>query len=509
MTKPDIVDKGGEKEIIDLFHGKGNELALGYCIVRNHGQNELTFSSAHRFENERKFFLTSPWNTIDEDRVGIKSLKTRLQDLLAEMIKREFPKLKLKIDDRLRTAKANLEELGSDRESPDEQRKFLEGIAMKFQNIRADTMDKMYFRHDVLMKNPDLRLPTIVAKEFDQLVVSFRQQGHMVNFNDADESDSESQDGSETESLSDGESVIDSDSQNDTDTVSLTGNRCLDERYQELDDITIDAPYEYGPGETDAKTWIEKEYRATRGYNIEVLNANILPLLWRRQSQNWLELTKEVTDEVIFLVHRYIHHLLESLCDDRRTMEELRNFLMDDILEKYKIALSQIELLIKIERHGSPITKNHYFADTLSKIRSQRTRADLEADTEELNLKDSNGKPFTRKMISVNKLKNSQTYKSKIAQEVDDLHSVLMVYHKVARKRIVDSIIQNIDYFLLSGENSPLNILTPMYISSLTNEQLEQIAGDDMVSKNKRRDLKITITKLEEGRRVINGPVMG
>ena len=88
-------------------------------------------------------------------------------------------------------------------------------------------------------------------------------------------------------------------------------------------------------------------------------------------------------------------------------------------------------------------------------------------------MKDSNGKPYTRNMISVEKLKKSQRYKSKIAQEVDDLHSVLMVYHKVARKRFVDNIIQNVDYFLLSGENSLLNILTPMYISSLPDEQLE------------------------------------
>ena len=254
MTKPDIVDKGGEKEIIDLFHAKGNELALGYCIVRNHGQNELAFSSAHRFENERELFLTPPWNSIGEDRVGIQSLKTRLRDLLAEMIKREFPKLKLEIDDLLKTAKANLEELGYDRETPDEQRRFLEGIAMKFQIIRADTMDKMYFRHEVLMENDDLRLPTLVAKEFDELVVTFRQQGHMVNFNDADDSDSESQDEDETEPQPDDESATDSDSHNGADNVSVT-----DERYQELDDITIDAPYQYGPREADAKKWIEKE----------------------------------------------------------------------------------------------------------------------------------------------------------------------------------------------------------------------------------------------------------
>ena len=474
------MDKGGEGEIIDLFHGKGNKLALGYCIVCNHGQNELTCSSAHRLEKESAFFLTSPWNRIEKDRVGIESLKTRLQRLHAEMTKREFPKLKVQIDDRLRTAKANLGRLGYDREYPHEQRRFLTDIATKFQIIRTNTMDKMHFRNDVLVENDILCLPTVVAEKFDKLVVSFRQQGHMVNFNDADESDSESHGDYETEEQSDDESATESDSQNGTE------SSCVDVSYQELEAITIDAPDQYGPREIDSRKWIEKECRATRGYDLEDMNASILPHLWSTQSQNWLQITKIVADEVILLVHHYIHQLLESLCGDRSTMEELRNFLMDEILTKYKIALSQIELVIKIERHGSPITKNDHFTQSLSEIRRQR--AEIEGP---------HGKEDTRSEAK------RKSYKSEIARKVDDLHSVLMVYHKVARKRVVDNIIQNIDYFLLSGENSPLNILTPLYISSLTNEQLEKIAGENMVSKSKRKDLKSSITKLEEGRNII------
>ena len=38
LTKPDLVDKGAEQDIIDLVQGKKNKLKLGYCIVRNRGQ---------------------------------------------------------------------------------------------------------------------------------------------------------------------------------------------------------------------------------------------------------------------------------------------------------------------------------------------------------------------------------------------------------------------------------------------------------------------------------------
>jgi hypothetical protein len=35
LTKPDLVDKGAEQNVIDLIKGKRNKLKLGYCIVRN------------------------------------------------------------------------------------------------------------------------------------------------------------------------------------------------------------------------------------------------------------------------------------------------------------------------------------------------------------------------------------------------------------------------------------------------------------------------------------------
>ena len=37
LTKPDLVDKGGEEHVMDLVRGTKNKLNLGYCMVRNRG----------------------------------------------------------------------------------------------------------------------------------------------------------------------------------------------------------------------------------------------------------------------------------------------------------------------------------------------------------------------------------------------------------------------------------------------------------------------------------------
>lgn len=35
LTKPDLVDRGGEEHVMDLVRGIKNKLNLGYCMVRN------------------------------------------------------------------------------------------------------------------------------------------------------------------------------------------------------------------------------------------------------------------------------------------------------------------------------------------------------------------------------------------------------------------------------------------------------------------------------------------
>jgi hypothetical protein len=65
LTKPDLIDKGGEENIISLVEGKRNPLGLRYCIVRNRGQSELSSDAATRHRIEKDFFSTEPWSRLD------------------------------------------------------------------------------------------------------------------------------------------------------------------------------------------------------------------------------------------------------------------------------------------------------------------------------------------------------------------------------------------------------------------------------------------------------------
>lgn len=99
LTKPDLVDKGAEAAVVDIIEGKIHALNLGWCIVRNPGQqalnNGLSDSAANdRHAIEKTFFKSEqPWSSVSKDQVGIEALRIRLVEILAEMIKREFLKV--------------------------------------------------------------------------------------------------------------------------------------------------------------------------------------------------------------------------------------------------------------------------------------------------------------------------------------------------------------------------------------------------------------------------------
>jgi len=92
LTKPDLVDPGAEKKVMDIVEGKEQRIKLGWSIVRNLGQQELLDGSANRDLTEEIFFRQmAPWNSLDKDKVGVQALKVRLREIIIANIRREFP----------------------------------------------------------------------------------------------------------------------------------------------------------------------------------------------------------------------------------------------------------------------------------------------------------------------------------------------------------------------------------------------------------------------------------
>lgn len=63
LTKPDLVDKGAEKNVVNVAQNLTYRLKKGYMIVKCRGQQEITnkLSLAEATKKEMMFFQTHPY----------------------------------------------------------------------------------------------------------------------------------------------------------------------------------------------------------------------------------------------------------------------------------------------------------------------------------------------------------------------------------------------------------------------------------------------------------------
>ena len=93
---------------------------------------------------------------------------------------------------------------------------------------------------------------------------------------------------------------------------------------------------------------------------------------------------------------------------------------------------------------------------------------------------------------------------SNLEHTVCDLHDILKSYYKVARKRFVDNVcMQAADFHLVTGPDTPVKVFSPKFVSKLSPEQLETIAGEDISRKRKRTELDREIKSLEKARKLL------
>jgi hypothetical protein len=60
-------------------------------------------------------------------------------------------------------------------------------------------------------------------------------------------------------------------------------------------------------------------------------------------------------------------------------------------------------------------------------------------------------------------------------------------------------------FLLINGPSNPLKILSPQFVSSLSDEQLEEIAGEDIGLRRRRVAFAKEVKDLEVGKKILAG----
>ncbi|KAJ9269487.1 hypothetical protein DTO212C5_4338 [Paecilomyces variotii] len=479
LTKPDLVDKGAENKVIDLIEGRNLKMRLGWIVVRNLGQKELQEGGVDRDIAEEDFRHTHPWNTIGEEKFGIKALRSRLQETVTTNARQAFASVRAEINKKLRERQDNLAGLGEERETPEQQSRYLLKVMNSFEGITRHALSTNYSSNDHFDEDEELRLATRIVNRNDEFSNDMALWGHEYDFaidkthgSTAEPHHTDIKDEYQFESrklavLPDLEDILH---------LEEGGSLCK-------------------PRGDDIYAWIEKQYRSSRGFEIGTFNCTLLSTVMKQQSRKWKSIAYGYISDIIIMTHTFTLKALSLACPDVRVCQNLLSVLMDQLVERYTSAIDKVKFLLFVERSGTPMTLNHYLNDNLEKSRQKRFISDIGE-------KSLDGCNHGR-VVRVDDLA-TQHHMSNEAHTVRDIHDILESYYKVARKRFVDNIcMQAVDYNLVTGPNTPMHLFSSSLVSSFTKEQLDEIAGEETALKRRRRQLAKEIEDLKQARKIL------
>ncbi|KAF2137802.1 uncharacterized protein K452DRAFT_235356 [Aplosporella prunicola CBS 121167] len=465
LTKPDLVDPGAEANVVDMVEGRSHQLFLGWCLVKNPGQKDVLDPKFDRYSSEEIYFKTqAPWNSLPLDRVGVTSLRERLQELLARHIRQEFPKVKSEVNKKLKECKKSLEKLGPKRDTPAEQSRFLIDIATNFQIVTNKALDAKYF-DDCFTKLPDLKIATLVVNRNEELSESFALYGHTYQFKE----------GWDQEENIEGEINGEEIGEHNQEVKKENGTLSQSKDAEELDDILYHQSKLPYPKQNGILRWITHVYTHSRGFELGQFDPSLLAMTMKAQSKNWDGLALGYISDIVVITHIFINTLLKHVCPNGNVREKIKSVLMENLVERYQKAFEHVRFILEVERLGVAEKKSFSHSCYSNSM-----------------------------LVRLDDIKQTHTMSNK-QHTVQELHDILKAYYKVARKRVVDALcMQAATYHLISGPDTPLKLFSPTFVSKLSEEQLDQIAKDDTLVKRRRTQLMKEIEDLEKGRKILS-----
>ncbi|CAG8211507.1 unnamed protein product [Penicillium olsonii] len=478
LTKPDLVDKGAEHKIVELINDGNAQGQLGWILVRNLSQQDMNDGNVDRDNAEAAFRQSLPWSQVPLENYGIKALKVRLQELLTANVRRQFSKVRDEITKKLQETKEALDSLGDQRDTPERQRRILLEMAAAFQDITVHAITTNYGAHKIFDSDEHTRLATLIATRNSEFSADVAVAGHTYDFGSPFK-----------DKLPHVLPYKENTKQSRKHIRDLEDN---DIREILVESQPVQLPHKYG-----ILPWVKEVYEGGRGFEIGTFNHNILSTLMKKQTVNWPTIAWGYISDIISYVHLFIQTVIRKICKNSQICANILSMLREGLLKNYSRAVSMVDFLLDIEREGTLVTLNHYLNDNLEKCRQKRLLEQVSPKS----LDDcSHGRVVRLADVA------TQHHMSNVDHTVQDIHDILESYYKVARKRFVDNVcMQAVDHYLISGPETPMKLFSSTWISDLSNEELDDIAGEDMGSKRKRRQLKKKIKDLEAGKKVVLG----
>lgn len=335
ITKPDTLDPGSDSEAsyIKLARNEDVVFRLGWHVLKNRNYEMRDASSAERDEAEENYFAAGIWTSMDPAQLGVKSLKTRLSNVLKDQILRQLPGLLQDVETGISTCERQLERLGTPRTTLEDQRRYLLRASRDFSVLMKAAVDGFYndpfFGSAKTAAGYSRRLRAVVQNTLTDFEEDMRLKGQ---------------------------------------------NR-----------IIVESPlfsHASKAGEISRPDYIGEVkdlMRRSRGCELPgTFNPLIIGELFTEQCQPWKDIATGAKDAILGAVYRAIEAILEHTTAEETTEGIFRivNARIDALKNDLNHKMAE---LLDPHYQGHPITYNHYLTDNVQKAQSKRRRRNFEA----------------------------------------------------------------------------------------------------------------------------------
>lgn len=463
ITKPDMLISGSDSEAtyISLAKNLEVEFRLGWHVLKNMDSEIGSWSLKKRDEDEEQFFTRGRWMSLPPSVLGIGHLRVRLSKLLLGQIAAELPSLIEEIELKSDACHKQLEKLGQPRATLHEQRLYLLTLSQSCQSLIKAAVDGTY--NDSFFGDP--KTPDGYGKRIRAVVQNINQgfadrltdRGHTYSITDARHEKNTSSASSTAKSLT---------------------------RVQFLDRV-------------------EDLIKRTRGRELPgTFNPMIISDLFMEQSQPWEKITQRHIAAVVSAVKSFLKHLVRHVADASTSSALYHTLIAPALEEMVKNLKKKTSELLAEHQHGHPITYNHYFTETIQKVRQDRNREEFTRiiqdffgiDSLEGNQSQRYHQSSYRPLLDSLMAQNEPDMNRHACSEALDC---MQAYYKVALKRFVDDMaVEAVETTILSKLEG---ILSPVKVSMLENDVVKSIAGESEESGEKRRQLTSQLQILRSG----------